>query len=72
MSLGRREMESQGELWVATSQMARAPGHVFYQRLNRLLREAGFDAYVEELCEPVRSKYSSIAQFATLQRFFDN
>jgi transposase len=52
MSLGRREMESQGELWVATSQMARAPGHVFYQRLNRLLREAGFDAYVEELCEP--------------------
>ena len=30
MSLGRREMESQGELWVATSQMARVPGHVFY------------------------------------------
>ena len=51
MALGRREVESQGTLWVATSQIARAPGHVFYQRLNRLLGEASFDTFVEELCE---------------------
>jgi hypothetical protein len=27
-----------------------APGHVFYNRLNALLDEAGFDGRVEELC----------------------
>ncbi|MEZ5943337.1 MAG: transposase [Planctomycetaceae bacterium] len=37
---------------MATTQIAQAPGHVFYRRLNRLLSEAGFDAFVEELCEP--------------------
>jgi transposase len=29
-----------------------APAHPFYQRLNALLDEAGFDAFVEELCRP--------------------
>ncbi|MEZ5944722.1 MAG: transposase [Planctomycetaceae bacterium] len=37
---------------MATTQIAQAPRHVFYRRLNRLLSEAGFDAFVEELCEP--------------------
>ncbi len=52
MALGRRDVESQGELWVATKDVACSPGHVFYERLNRLLGEAGFDEFVEELCEP--------------------
>lgn len=30
----------------------RAPGHRFYEKLNELLRKAGFDAFVERLCEP--------------------
>lgn len=52
MALGRRKKERQPELWVASQDMARAPRHVFYGRLNRLLAEAGFDAFIESLCEP--------------------
>jgi len=32
--------------------MPRSPGHVFYDRLQKLLAEAGFDVFVEETCEP--------------------
>ena len=53
MSLGRRStVPQQAELWVATADMAGGPGHIFYDRLNMLLDEAGFDAFVEQLCEP--------------------
>ena len=51
MALGRRKREQQ-ELWVATSQLAKSPGHPFYRKLNQLLDDAGFDAWVEKLCEP--------------------
>ena len=52
MSLGRRPEERQGELWVATGDLARGPGHVFYDRLEGLLRAGDFDDFVEDLCEP--------------------
>src|SRR6478672_8279896 len=52
MALGRRKKERQEELWVASRDVARAPRHVFYGRLNQLLGEAGFDPFVESLCEP--------------------
>lgn len=42
MSLGRRKPERQAEFWVATNDLAGGPGHVFYDRLNQLLDEAGF------------------------------
>ena len=51
MALGRVERERQGELWVATDQIARGAGHAFYDRLDQLLKEAGFDRFVEDLCE---------------------
>jgi transposase len=51
MALGRRRNEHQ-EAWVATSDLPRSPGHPFYKKLNTLLAEAGFDAWVEQLCEP--------------------
>ncbi len=51
MALGRSGGERQGELWLATDQLVLGNGHVFYDRLNQVLREAGFDAYVEALCE---------------------
>jgi transposase len=51
MALGRAGGERQVELWIATDQIARGPGHVFYDRLNQLLKEAGFDRFVEGLCE---------------------
>jgi hypothetical protein len=52
MALGRRKKERQQELWLASKDVARAPRHVFYGRLNQLLGEAGFDAFVETVCEP--------------------
>jgi len=52
MALGRRESERQTELWVPTAELPRTPGHPFYEKLNQLLAEAGFDRFVERLCEP--------------------
>ena len=52
MALGRRKSERQGELWIATQDVPRSAGHPFYQKLNRLLAEAEFDAHVESLCGP--------------------
>jgi len=50
MSMGRRQDGRQDELWIATSRIARAPGHPFYVRLNRALAAAGFDRFAEERC----------------------
>ena len=36
--------------------MPKSPGNPFYERLNALLRKAGFDAFVEELCAPFYAK----------------
>jgi len=50
MALGRRKRQRQTELWIAASQVAQAPGHPFYRRLNDLLGRRGFDEFVEGLC----------------------
>ena len=52
MSLGRHKEEQQRDFWVATVDLPRSEGHVFYRKLNGLLRDAGFDRFVETLCEP--------------------
>ena len=52
MSLGKRESENQREFWLETDRLATGPGHVFYDKLNRLLIDQGFDLFVEELCQP--------------------
>ena len=52
MALGKRKTEQQQELFVATDRLPRSPGHVFYRKLNDLLAEAAFDAWVEQLCRP--------------------
>ncbi len=49
MSIGRRE-GIQGPMWVAYNEITRGPGHRFYEKLNDLLREAGFDRKAEDLC----------------------
>ena len=51
MALGKRNREQQ-EMWVATTDLPKSPGHVFYQKLNQLLAEVEFDSFVEGLCEP--------------------
>jgi transposase len=54
MALGRRKREQQ-DLWVATCELPKSPGHPFYSKLNELLDEAKFDAFAEDLCRPYYS-----------------
>lgn len=39
-------------IWIATSDLPRTAGHPFYERMNRILDQAGFDEHVEKLCAP--------------------
>jgi transposase len=47
----RREAEVQGDLMLTWAEMPRSPGHAFYDRLQNLLSEAGFDAFVGTECK---------------------
>jgi transposase len=51
MAMGR-EAEVQGDLVVSWAEMPRSPGHAFYDRLQKLLGDAGFDGFVETTCKP--------------------
>ncbi len=51
MAMGKRSREQDEAMWVATTHLIDSPGHPFYQRLNDLMREQGFDRYVEDLCQ---------------------
>src|SRR3954465_8995161 len=50
MAMGRRRRETQESLFIATDRLPKAAGHPFYQRLNQLLAEAGFDTWIENRC----------------------
>src|SRR3954447_6502002 len=50
MAMARRREERQESLFVATDRLPKAAGHPFYQRLNGLLAESGFDAWIEGRC----------------------
>jgi transposase len=51
MSMGKRNTERQEEFWIAATHLSGGPGHPFYQHLNSLLAEHGFDDYVQGRCE---------------------
>src|SRR6202789_3655629 len=51
MAMGRSDAV-QGDLLATWAEMPRSPGHAFYDRLQDLLREAGFDAFVEGVFKP--------------------
>ena len=50
MAMGKKKRRQQEDLWVATSELPRTAGHPFYERLNGLFNEHGFDDFVEGLC----------------------
>jgi transposase len=51
MSMGKRKRRArQASMWVATQDLPRSAAHPFYRRLNRVLDEAQFDAFVEGAC----------------------
>ena len=43
--------EQQLEMFVRTCELRSGSTHVFYERLNALLREGVFDAWLETQCE---------------------
>jgi transposase len=51
MALGRQG-ERQTELMVGWAELPRSPGHAFYDRLQAVLVEAGFDRFAESECAP--------------------
>src|SRR3954454_15745180 len=50
MAMGKRRRESQESLFIAADRLPRSAGHPFYERLNQLLAEAGFDTWIEGRC----------------------
>ena len=52
MAMGQKQAQ-QAQLFVTHSQLPQSLGHPFYVALERELRQAGFDAFVEALCAPL-------------------
>jgi transposase len=50
MAMGKRRRETQGSLFIAADRLPKSAGHPFYERLNQLLAEAGFDTWIESRC----------------------
>ena len=50
MAMGKRKRDRQPTIWVPTTDLPTAASHPFYRRLNQLLREHGFDDFVEAQC----------------------
>lgn len=51
MSMGtRKHRQRQEDLWITHAELAAAPSHPFYQRLNELLNGEKFDEFVEQAC----------------------
>jgi transposase len=51
MAMGHQK-DRQGDLMVGWSEMPRSPGHVFYDRLQSVLIDGGFDGFAEATCKP--------------------
>lgn len=51
MAMGKRKRRlRQASMWIATSDLPITAAHPFYDRLNRILDDAKFDAFVEAQC----------------------
>ena len=53
----RKHRQRQEGLWITHSELASAPGHPFYERLNQFLDSEKFDAFAEQQC---RSFYDAV------------
>ena len=49
MGKGKRKLRQQS-MWVATQDLPKSASHPFYEALNRVLDQNGFDEYVERAC----------------------
>jgi hypothetical protein len=46
--MGKRRRDRQPTMWVPTTELPTSANHPFYARLNRMLRDGGFDDFGEE------------------------
>src|ERR1035438_1966271 len=51
MAMGtRRRRQRQERLWISHQELAKGPGHPFYERVNKLLETERFDEFAEKQC----------------------
>ena len=67
--MGKRKHEEQRGMWVAVSELPKSVSHPFYEKLNRLLAEHGFDEFVEEQCQGFYAKKMGRPSLAPGQYF---
>lgn len=51
MAMGRKDRDRQETMWIASGEIVRGEGHIFYVALNNLFRRHSFDQFVEGLVE---------------------
>ena len=51
VAMGKKRKCIQEPLWISAADLASAPGHPFYEKLDEVLDEHGFDEFVERKCE---------------------
>ncbi len=51
MAMGRRKRHRQQTMWLTREQLPRTAGHVFYDRVNKILAEHSFDDFAEKACQ---------------------
>ena len=53
MAMGKKPAARQASpMWVNTKDLPTSGGYPFFERLNRILAESGFDTSAEGLCAP--------------------
>ena len=67
-----RQKDGQGDLMVRWSAMPRSPGHVFYDRLQWVLIEGGFEAFAEASCRPYYAVRMGAPLGAAFEALFPN
>src|SRR6516225_12203456 len=50
MAMERRAQQRQEPIWIAHTELPQTVAHPFYERLDQVLEERGFDAFVEQQC----------------------
>jgi hypothetical protein len=66
MAMGKRTRDRQLAMWVTMTDLPTAASHPFYQRLNQLLREHGFDDFAEAQFAPSPLEAASSAAAKTV------
>lgn len=52
MAMGKRKLVQQQPLFIVAAELPQTPAHPFYQKLNQILADNGFDPFVQDLCAP--------------------